>query len=360
MKRSPLLGLLSIALLPQTALAAPDPVDLFTEVMSTPAWMFEPGAFDARRLVVASGDVDAPPYTNAAVTERGNGYDGVVSIQIQQGDSYYICSGSVLRGGMHVLTAAHCLADAAGNNVTDEVTVVFFPQGTDDYVLMRAPGSATTIKAGYSGAVIDPNDLAVIALPRPAPAGVQRYDIYGGDPVYDPVANEVTFEFVGFGRRGSYGMGAVEPADYFIRRNAFNLFDFDWGTFDPLLSGLLVADFDDGTAAHDANCWFAEICQMGVPFEGYSARGDSGGPAFVTVGGRRYIAGVTSWGATLGPPVDIDDALNSSYGEIGGWVAPGAWAAQYTSTVPEPASIVLLLSGLVGVGAMRRGRRNRP
>jgi hypothetical protein len=90
-----------------------------------------------------------------------------------------------------------------------------------------------------------------------------------------------------------------------------------------------------------------------------SAPGDSGGPLFVH--GR--LAAVASFGITFfdgdGNPLwDIDNALNSTFGELGGYVPISAHAAWLRGqTVPEPATILLMLTGLAGIAVARRRRR---
>ena len=90
-------------------------------------------------------------------------------------------------------------------------------------------------------------------------------------------------------------------------------------------SAVLMTDFDDGHARHDAFAFWgvgpADPVGKGDD-EGMSAGGDSGGPHFVP-DSAGVITGVTSYGITfiVGiPPFqsDVNNFLDSSFGEFGG------------------------------------------
>jgi hypothetical protein len=90
--------------------------------------------------------------------------------------------------------------------------------------------------------------------------------------------------------------------------------------------GILWSDFDSGSPANDAFCFVFRVCQPGTSglglgaFESNTAPGDSGGPAFL----NDRIVGVLSFGATAGSDFgDIDDELNSTFGEFSGHIYTG-------------------------------------
>jgi hypothetical protein len=330
-------------------------------------------------LVIASGNIDGSPYFDGSVNNRGNGFDGVVSLQLNRTDGTFLCSGTLLQGGQYILTAAHCLANDNGANVTTSVGVNFFPGPSGNTAEVSVNSTSFYIKQGYTGNVIDRNDLAIIALPSLAPLNVTQYSLYGGNPIGQ------TFDFAGFGDRGSNGAGySADNASFLIRRDAFNVFDFDLGTEVTGDGGILISDFDNGNPLNDADYYFGPNGhQLGVANEGSPGPGDSGGPAFISVGGQNFIAGVVSFGArgTNGgctpnpdpPPApalvcnlpDTDGTLDASFGEEAGWVTPDANLLDFVHygtpdplyVTPEPASLALLITGLLALAGLARRRR---
>lgn len=327
-----------------TALAASLPAQQLPGVDA-----FHSGSYDAETRIVASGDIQSPPYLDAYINNRGAGYDGVVSLQINTPGGTYICSGSLLWTGLDVLTAGHC--PSAGGGATS-ITANFFPGPFGNTSQVQITSSSWSIKPGYvpGGSAVQANDLAVIHLPTAAPDNVNRYSLYTGDPF------GAVFDVVGFGARGSNGLGATISPAFTARRHGYNVFDFGLDQFfGAQYAGILMADFDNGTQTNDASCFWFGICQRGVAGEANTAGGDSGGPAFI----NGQIAGVTSFGIRFnapgypGSPPDIDATLNSSFGEMSGWVQPDAvWINSVAA--PEPSTLVLFASGFLLVGIMVR------
>ena len=102
----------------------------------------------------------------------------------------------------------------------------------------------------------------------------------------------------------------------------------------------------------------AKYCNLGRgALEATTAGGDSGGPQFVD--GK--LASITSYGLTFGQdvqPGDLDNDLNDTFGEFGGYVPIFLHTDFINATVPEPASWALMIGGFGMVGASaRRARR---
>jgi hypothetical protein len=244
--------------------------------------------------------------------DAGQGYDGVVLVAA---DGFY-GTGVLLYDGRAVLTAAHLLTNSAAGDVT-----VYFETSAGD---QAAAASRVALLSTYDP-VQSNDDLALVWLSGSAPVAAERYDLYrDGDEIGQTLA------MVGYGLPGTGYTGAL--TDYGggpLRQKAGNRFDADAAmlkaglgstmAWTPAAGTQLVADFDDGSAAHDALGRLINRADAGLGAdEGLISPGDSGGPAFI---GDR-IAGIASYIAQLsygGVNPDIDGIGNSSFGELGFW-----------------------------------------
>ncbi|MEO5814328.1 MAG: trypsin-like serine protease [Gemmatimonadaceae bacterium] len=352
-----------------------------------------------KSMVSAAGNVNTDPRYQTPVSPA---YNGVGSIRITSDSGTFICTGSLLKDGVTVLTAAHCLTGGIGN--VSAVSVNFYPTNATAEVINAVSWNANP---AYSGNVIDENDIGVIRLANAASAGVTRYDLYTG------TAENNNFEFVGFGQRGSNGQGVNAPngggPNFTLasRRKGQNLFDIALGDsrWDcpvtsqycdqgvnfweyvgaaPNFDHVLLTDFDNGTTgplSNDGLCFLGAAlypqymslgtseCNSGLGLnEAISGGGDSGGPGFI----NGQIASVTSFGLTFGaysagpafpgPYGDINGALDSSFGEYSGFTDvafQSQWINSQLVATPEPGTTVLMATGLIGIVGMARRRRNK-
>lgn len=241
----------------------------------------------------------------------GNGYDGVVRVSA----GGYYGSGVLLSDGRAVLTAAHLFEDGL---VDTEVTFETLA-GTETLA-----ARAVLVHPNYDAANNN-HDLALVWLGESAPVAAERYGLYRDTDEIGQV-----FEMVGYGLPGTGGQGADEEySGAPMRLKASNRFDADPATlkanlgsgmgWTPLAGTQLVADFDNGRYANDALGRLIARVDTGLGLdEGLIAPGDSGSPALVD----GLVAGIASYTASLGTfgaHPDINDDIDSSYGEIASW-----------------------------------------
>jgi hypothetical protein len=308
----------------------------------------------------------------------------------------FICSGTNMPGG-YILTAAHCVRPRAGVSQASPTTSVFFNNSGLDQRVPFNPASTEilvsqiNIHPGYTGQVIDHNDIAILKLSEAAPewAGVHKVSMLND-------LRGVEFNVAGYGARsavgGAVGTGAGQAAQTGWLRQGLNMFDYRMG--DPIFSQVpgngwqtvfatpptnfefsYLSDFDSGLALNDTACRVAQASNLaqaaGAVFcdtgrgkrEVSVAGGDSGGPQFA--GRAMNLLSVTSYGLTFGPAWgDCFAGLNSSCGEFNGfvplyihkdWIRGIAGAGALA--VPEPATWAMLIAGFGLVGGVARRRR---
>ncbi len=317
-------------------------------------------------------------------------FRAVVQLRMDYGAAgAFVCSGALMSNG-RILTAAHCISSGYKNNVNGRdpallSTTAYFYTGTGqgDDPLMQIGGVpqagviarsviSYSTNFGYTGDVIDQNDIAVLTLAGGAPLGFTGYDLYtGGD------LTGADFNVAGYGLRsltgGQDGYGNGQALGTGRLREGDNTYDYRFG--DPVFGGFFtapdangdnwfggkaaidfsyVSDFDNGNAANDANCLAVGFCDLGLGMREVSiAGGDSGGPGFI----NGQLASVNSYGLTFGSDFgDVDDALNSSWGELNGFV-PTFIHAAWIASVPEPSTWALLILGFGVAGAAMRRKK---
>jgi secreted trypsin-like serine protease len=305
------------------------------------ATLMHAGRIELTPLVVTTGDPDGAPY----LTPPGAGYAGVALLEIQSLEGERGCTGALLPGGMHVLTAAHCLTDVTGSVNVLSLTATF---NADESTSEVIEGSYFIPHPEFTGALREGNDIAIVGLERAASPGVERHQIYTGSGELGS-----TYEVVGWGARGTGETGAVIHTSE--RRRGWNTFDATmtstFGAFPGWTGGdrVLVSDFDNGNPANDALGRFYGIPHSGLALlEASMAPGDSGAPAFI--GGR--IAGVASFRLRLnftdGSSSDIDDIFNASFGEFNAFTRVSSYRT-WIQPVPEPGTAALCVVFLLVV-----------
>ncbi len=252
-----------------------------------------------------------------------SGYDGVVQLIDPLTGGYG--TGSLLRTGRHILTAAH-VVDFGGGIPAPTMEVKFdTPDGPTSLY-----ATEIYIHPGWNGDIFNANDLAIIVLPEEAPAEAERYDIYRAS---DELNQRV--DMVGYGQEGQGAEYAVSDQQKRIEWNEYEALGDDLnglpmadfsagiGSFDIPAGTLLMYDFDSGLEENDALGMVLGIGDLGLgEEEGSSSHGDSGGPAFI----NGMIAGVVSGGVEYAPADSDATTFNVSFGTVGFHTRVSAYA----------------------------------
>jgi hypothetical protein len=206
-------------------------------------------------------------------------------------------------------------------------------------------GASYFVYPGWNGNFEDGNDIAIIRLSTSV-SGVSGYSIFTDNNFMGGAIAQLA----GYGLSGYGSTGTNESAYPFgTLRMGQNKLDTVWN----IPGNPFAFDFDDGTRRRDTiGNLIRGLRDLGTgDYEVMTAPGDSGGPSFI----NGQIVGIHSFGATFGRPFDVDNNLNSSFGELGGETRVAFYADWIRSTmVPEPTTIILIGSGLILVVGLRK------
>jgi secreted trypsin-like serine protease len=246
---------------------------------------------------------------------------------------YGTFSGTLIAPG-YVLTAAHVANSWASN--PSAVTFQLNAGAT-----IRITAQQIYVNPSYTGVAaadnIVHNDIAIIRLSDPAPAGVPSYSLYSS-----AITAGTTMKLVGYGVSGDGTTGATISSDPAVKRTGGNNADvlLPYGA----THDVYMFDFDGPTFASNAiGMDVLSHASLGENVEGTVGSGDSGGAAFVFDGGAWKLVGVNTFQGSVG----IGDA--GFFGSIGGGMllsAQASWINSVVAPVPEPTALAMLLVGL--------------
>lgn len=344
-------------------------------------------------LVVAAPVAAITSFSDPNELRPINSFNPMVKLQIQRPEGTALCSGSLIGGLNHVVTAAHCLADSTGNPAATSIQMTFGNGATTmTSTSYRYPGEWNGDWA-TSGA-----DIAIVPLSGGPPSGADSLVLPGGGTINTPLTVRV-------GGYGAWGKGGVDAGynsatDPHLARIGANHYDDAPGKTPPLIAANYhFMDFDDYTGTNNfigEPGWITVgnrrlIPQIDYPQDGtgeeaeaLAAPGDSGGPSFVDnvlLGVHSWRVGPSSTGElafdALEPLLILGDppGFDAGYGNVVGdvivanyvdWIRDTIAAGEYfdvsgsnsggggSGRVPVAPVVGLLAAGLFGWRLARR------
>ncbi len=273
------------------------------EPIGSLVWLDASGLADVQKLIVA-GDLAGTPSDSPGLrvdpNTVGSPYAGVGSLRVDATgfDGYTYIGSATAISPTHVLTAAHMLD--LDNNGTIDVTAadVTFNLNFGSDLSHVITASALTVHPDWTGFASPSinDDLAVIELSTPLPAGVPIYSLNT-----DPFVNIETITLVGYGLSGD-GVNGYDfslGTSWSVKRVGFNRTD------------VYISD-DEGSGSREG--WQLDFdgpskktnlygrprgtnLTLGNDIETTLGGGDSGGPSFIDDGaGGLEIFGVNTFG----------------------------------------------------------------
>lgn len=293
------------------------------------------------RAIVTS-DAYGTHVATPGVEMFGIDHDGVIQI-LRNGN--FSCSGSLLEGGFHVLTAGHCVSSSSITSLTVRFTL---PSGPVDI-----EADWWTAHPDYGS--VPGTDVGIITLSERAPAAIPRYSPLRTVGMDIDTPNVVFgYGLTGFGETGK----DVRDGNKRGGRNRYEATGSTANINNCTIGGSdnerwIFSDFDSGLPANDAFGFHFGKVDLGFgDDEVYASNGDSGAPIFVHNGHHHVIAGVVSGGGRYNgtPNADLDDEVNATWGQFSRDTRVShadnlAFIESFTSAVVEPQPMEIAASG---------------
>ena len=302
------------------------------------------------RCLLVVGATEVSP-----IVAPGTGFDGVVAVDTLEASSATelssTCTGSLLRSGRHILTAAHCLDTDRDGQLDVEGFNVVFQMPERNFIFASDTNSGNVkVAPDFDGKTENGADLAVVELSAIAPFPAERYDIHRQP-------NEVggLYALVGYGRTGIGRLGTGGDLGRNHSGAIKRIGENEFSSVETLTNGpLLLSDFDDGGATGN---FLGDTVGLNNS-ESNASAGDSGAPAFLwdLSQGSLTVAGVMSLSR------DTSGGGRDTFGDVDGLTPTFAFRSFIDGVVNEPGDIVLDMNlqprGNDGVADQLTARRN--
>lgn len=236
-----------------------------------------------------AGALPDTPAARIDANTAASPWSGAVSV-VAGGSAF----SGVAIGPQHVLTAAHVTAGQAPT----ALRVVANPGPVPQSI-------AVSTSTPYPGTVFPYDDLCVLRLAQPLPAGVAIY------PIADaPVATGTRLTLVGYGASGNGSGAPTVNASSSVKRRGANVVDLLTDQLDASgrSSPFWVCDFDGPSGSGPLGG-----ASLGNALETCMASGDSGSPVFIDSGIGPALYGLSTLVLNFG-----NGAASSTFGSGGG------------------------------------------
>lgn len=226
-------------------------------------------------MAIMAGALPDTPTARVDANTASSPWTSTVAILIGSG----VYTGVVVAPS-HVLTAAHVAGGSAPSSITVQINATATPA-------TLGVSAVTT----FPSASFPYDDLSLLTLAAPVPSSVTILPI-----LREGLPSHQTITLVGYGASGNGDTGATVNGSASVKRSGRNTADLVQTTVDTSgrTSLFYLFDFDgpSGTGAFGAGT-------LGNTSETCFSVGDSGSPAFAEINGRRWLAGINNFVATI-------------------------------------------------------------